>query len=90
MLAGFAAQREGGRQAGAGEPDVAGGELVLLDRRSCASARRDVPKRSARSKSAKAHFAAHDTLTLAELRDALGTSRKYALARAGVLTTATA
>ena len=26
------------------------------------------------------HFAEHETITLAELRDALGTSRKYALA----------
>ncbi len=58
------------------ESAATGGELILLSPglywhrdtylRACAVLRE--------------HFAAHETVTLAELRDALGTSRKYALA----------
>lgn len=55
---------------------VSGGELVMLTSQICYS-------RGAYMKAcdaAKAHFAEHDTITLAEFRDALSTSRKYALA----------
>ncbi len=55
---------------------LTGGELVMLSPQICYS-------RAAYETvcdAAKAHFAEHETITLAELRDALSTSRKYALA----------
>ncbi len=55
---------------------LTGGELVMLSPQICYSRAAYETVCAA----AKAHFAQHDTITLAELRDALSTSRKYALA----------
>ncbi len=55
---------------------LTGGELILLAPQICWH--RETYDRV--SGIAKAHFAAHETLTLAEMRDLLHTSRKYALA----------
>lgn len=55
---------------------MSGGELILLAPRLCVG--REAYLLACRA--AKKHFEANETLTLAELRDALGTSRKYALA----------
>lgn len=52
------------------------GEIVMLSPQICWS--RDTYLRVCGV--VKQHFAEHETITLAELRDALGTSRKYALA----------
>ena len=55
---------------------VSGGELVMLTPQLCIerSIYKDIWKKT------KQHFAEHEELTLAEFRDMLGTSRKYALA----------
>ncbi len=58
------------------ESAMTGGELILLVPGLCWH--KEVYERVAGV--VKAHFAEHETLTLAELRDALGTSRKFALA----------
>ena len=55
---------------------VTGGELVMLTPQICWH--KDVYDRVCGV--VKAHFAEHETLTLAELRDILSTSRKYTLA----------
>ena len=55
---------------------ISGGELVLLNSQIIYSREAFETAFAA----VKAHFEAHDTITLAELRDALHTSRKYALA----------
>ena len=55
---------------------LTGGELVMLSPQICYH--RDTYSRVCGV--IQTHFAAHETITLAELRDALGTSRKYALA----------
>lgn len=55
---------------------ISGGELVLLSPQLCCH--KDVYH--AVCEKAKAHFAEHETLTLAEMRDMLQTSRKFALA----------
>lgn len=55
---------------------LTGGELILLAPQICWH--RETYERV--SDIAKAHFAGHETLTLAEMRDLLHTSRKYALA----------
>ena len=55
---------------------ISGGELVLLSPQLCCH--KDVY--AAVCEKAKAHFADHETLTLAEMRDMLQTSRKFALA----------
>ena len=55
---------------------VTGGELVMLTPQICWH--KDVYARVCDV--VKAHFAEHETLTLAELRDTLNTSRKYTLA----------
>ncbi len=55
---------------------LSGGELVMLAPEVCYS--RDAYARACEA--ARAHFQQNETLTLAELRDILGTSRKYALA----------
>ncbi|MEG1917162.1 MAG: selenocysteine-specific translation elongation factor [Oscillospiraceae bacterium] len=54
---------------------LSGGDLVMLAPQLCWH--RDVYDRVCDV--TRAHFETHETLTLAELRDALGTSRKYAL-----------
>ena len=55
---------------------VSGGELVMLTPQLCIERRiyEDIWEKT------KRHFAGHGELTLAEFRDMLGTSRKYALA----------
>ena len=55
---------------------VSGGELVMLTPQLCIERRiyEDIWEKT------KQHFAEHGELTLAEFRDMLGTSRKYALA----------
>ena len=58
------------------ESAMTGGELILLIPGLCWH--KDTYERVVGV--VKAHFAEHETLTLAELRDALGTSRKFALA----------
>lgn len=55
---------------------VSGGDIVMLTPQICYS--RESYKKACDA--AKAHFAGHDTITLAEFRDAMSTSRKYALA----------
>ena len=55
---------------------ISGGDLVLLSAQMCCH--KDVYAEVCEK--ARAHFAAHDTLTLAEMRDLLKTSRKYTLA----------
>ena len=55
---------------------LTGGELIMLSPQICYG--RAAYERVCAA--AKAHFAQHDTITLAELRDSLSTSRKYALA----------
>lgn len=55
---------------------VSGGDIVMLTPQICYS--RESYKKACDA--AKAHFAEHDTITLAEFRDAMSTSRKYALA----------
>lgn len=52
------------------------GELVMLSPQICYH--KDAWRRA--QSAVREHFASHETITLAELRDALGTSRKYALA----------
>lgn len=75
MLAGFAPNEKADAKQVL-ESLMSGGELILLAPQLCVG--REAYALAVEK--AKAHFAAHDTLTLAELRDALGTSRKYALA----------
>ena len=75
MLAGFAPNEKADAKQVL-ESLMSGGELILLAPQLCIG--REAYELAVEK--AKAHFAAHDTLTLAELRDALGTSRKYALA----------
>lgn len=55
---------------------LTGGELVMLSPQICYH--HDAYQRVCTA--VQAHFAEHESITLAELRDALGTSRKYALA----------
>ena len=55
---------------------MSSGALILLAPQLCVGREGFLRARDA----AKAHFADNETLTLAQLRDALGTSRKYALA----------
>lgn len=55
---------------------LSGGELVMLSPQICYY--KDAYRRVCGV--VRNHFAEHETITLAELRDALGTSRKYALA----------
>ena len=55
---------------------VSGGDIVMLTPQICYS--RESYKKACYA--SKAHFAGHDTITLAEFRDAMSTSRKYALA----------
>lgn len=55
---------------------VSGGDIVMLTPQICYS--RESYEKACDA--AKAHFAGHDTITLAEFRDAMATSRKYALA----------
>lgn len=55
---------------------LSGGELVMLSPQICYH--KDAYQRVCGV--VRNHFAEHETITLAELRDALGTSRKYALA----------
>ena len=55
---------------------VTGGELVMLTPQICWH--KDTYTRVCDV--VKAHFAEHETLILGELRDILGTSRKYAMA----------
>ena len=58
------------------ESALTGGDLVMLTPQICYY--KDAYQRALGL--VREHFATHDTITLAELRDALGTSRKYALA----------
>ncbi len=55
---------------------VSGGDIVMLTPQICYS--REAYEKACNA--AKAHFVGHDTITLAEFRDAMATSRKYALA----------
>ena len=55
---------------------LSGGELVMLSPQICYGSAAYARACAA----AQAHFAENETLTLAQMRDLLGTSRKYALA----------
>ena len=55
---------------------VSSGDIVMLTPQICYSKQ----AYDKACEAAKRHFSEHDTMTLAEFRDALSTSRKYALA----------